>query len=73
MVKGFVNIDVVSIHAPARGRPGFCLSGGKYIKFQFTPPRGGDKIMEDEAKRESVSIHAPARGRPAREPTTGRR
>ena len=57
--------DLVSIHAPARGR----TVAQAYVETQwkrFNPrPRAGANLMRDRNKRMNsiVSIHAPARGR----------
>src|ERR1700683_5107861 len=34
----------VSIHAPARGRPGLWGDTSDQLAFQSTPPRGGDEL-----------------------------
>ena len=55
--------DMVSIHAPAKGR----LSGSDKLLavplFQSTPPRRGDCDLQHPWWHRDVSIHAPAKGR----------
>ena len=53
----------VSIHAPTRGRRPSYLPNDFSIKFQSTPPRGGDVIQPEVRLYLFVSIHAPTRGR----------
>ena len=54
---------IVSIHAPARGRPIRQIWIQNKRLFQSTPPRGGDKGDTASSTCADVSIHAPARGR----------
>jgi len=65
------SLHLVSIHAPARGRPHRPVIIFSTIKFQSTPPRGGDQIKSAYLLRQAVSIHAPARGRLRTEQETG--
>src|ERR1700733_11067249 len=55
---------VVSIHAPARGRPSASDEIRAVKRFRSTPPRGGDQQRNRCVNEHNVSIHAPARGRP---------
>ena len=60
-----VDRSVVSIHAPARGRPlSLSPSIHRQCLFQSTPPHGGRPVCERLNQRQYcvVSIHAPARG-----------
>ena len=55
--------QVISIHAPLRGRPNFPRSRFALGVFQSTPPCGGDQITYSRQKMSCISIHAPLRGR----------
>ena len=54
-----IELDSVSIHAPAKGRR--VGDWHRRSRFQSTPPRRGDGT--DLQRRCDVSIHAPAKGR----------
>ena len=59
-----VAVSEISIHAPLRGRlaeEGFNFTA---VKFQSTPPCGGDDRDEAALLEFAISIHAPLRGRP---------
>ena len=53
----------VSIHAPAWGRPVPSPVIRPRVRFQSTPPRGGDGVLCFLHGHTRVSIHAPAWGR----------
>ena len=55
--------DLVSIHAPAKGRPSNGVTPLRRLRFQSTPPRRGDSTDYTASTWRAVSIHAPAKGR----------
>ncbi len=62
---GLRSSDVVSIHAPAKGRPALYARYSSDQQFRSTPPRRGDVGgLHLVQAAPDVSIHAPAKGRP---------
>ena len=64
IITNNVNLrSVVSIHAPTRGATNVCLRVTHYTKFQYMPPRGGQRTVSKASSLWiAVSIHAPTRG-----------
>ncbi len=54
----------VSIPAPAWGATQCQVDVAEMLRFQSTPPHGGDPERRQGSLRHSVSIHAPHGGRP---------
>ena len=65
MTAGLNTNDLgISIHAPLRGRLFRPVRKQDRLKFQSTPPCGGDQDSVVETPEIRISIHAPLRGRP---------
>ena len=59
-----VDVNQISIPAPARGRTGHQSQTARRFRFQFPPPRGGEPQQpEGLTALGCISIPAPARGR----------
>ena len=56
--------DVISIHAPSRGRHQDGPGGGPGGDFNPRPLAGATPSAPEGAPIKSISIHAPSRGRP---------